>query len=113
MSPGETSERLALSLADREDAVSDKRPDTSGIVTGLAELPHDAHLDAEALARILGRCKRSVQRAARRGELPPAIRFMGRHVWTVGAILNHFTKRQAEAAKKAARRDANISQIVS
>lgn len=77
---------------------------SSGIVTCLAELPENAHLDAVALGRILGRCKKTIQRAVRRGELPPPIRFMGRHVWLVGTILRHFEERQQAAVDEVDRR---------
>lgn len=86
---------------------------TPGIVTALAELPRDAHLDAEALGRMLARCKKSVQRAWRRGELPPPVTFLGRHVWLVGTILDHFHARQDAAVKQAARRDEKILEISS
>ena len=76
----------------------------SGVVTALAELPREAHLDAAALGKILVRCKKSVGRAWRRGELPPPVKFLGRHVWLVGTILDHFRERQDAAVKEAARR---------
>lgn len=82
--------------------------ETPGICTTLAVLPSGAHLDASALARILGRCTKSVQRAARRGELPPPIKFMGRHVWMAGAVQEHFAARQAAALQAARKRDQKI-----
>ncbi len=82
---------------------------TNGVVTGLAELPRDAHLDAAALGRMLGRCKKSVGRAWRRGELPPPVMFLGRHVWLVGTILDHFHARQDAAVKEAVKREARMS----
>ncbi len=85
---------------------------SSGIVTALAELPREAHLDAAALGRMLGRCKKSVGRAWRRGELPPPMTFLGRHVWLVGTILDHFRTRQDAAVKEAAMREARIPKIV-
>jgi len=81
---------------------------TSGIVDELAKLPPNAHIDGDGLGRILGRCKKSVQRAVRRGELPPPFRFMGRHVWLVKTILEHLERQQEDAARQAARREANI-----
>ena len=82
-----------------------------GAMTALAELPREAHLDAEALGQMLRRCKKSVQRAWRRGELPPPVCFMGRHVWLVGTILDHFQARQDAAVSQARRRDEKISRI--
>jgi len=74
------------------------------IVTELAKLPPDAHLDGEGLAQILGRCKKSIQRATRRGELPPPFKFLGRNVWLVKTILEHMEARQEAACRKVDRR---------
>jgi len=82
---------------------------TGGIVTALAELPSDAHLDAEALGCILGRCKKTIQRAVRRGELPPPIKFMGKHVWLVRSILAHMENLQDKAIKQANRNKLRLS----
>lgn len=76
-----------------------------GIVRGLAELPPQAHLDGAALGSILGRCKKSVQRAVRRGELPPPFRFMGKHVWLVKTLVEHLEEQQAAALNEARRLD--------
>jgi hypothetical protein len=84
----------------------------AGICVELATLPTGAHLDASALARILGRCTKSVQRAARRGELPPPIKFMGRHVWMAGAVQEHFAARQEAALVAAKKRDQRTRQEI-
>jgi len=47
-----------------------------GVVVDLAAFPGNAHIDVEALAKILHRHKRSITRAIYRGELPPPFRFM-------------------------------------
>jgi hypothetical protein len=78
----------------------------SGVCIGLAELPDAATVDVAALAAILGRHPDNVLKAVRRGELPPAIRFMGRKVWLAGAIRRHLESRQAAAIKATGRRDA-------
>ena len=78
--------------------------DNGGIVTELATLPPEAHLDGEALGRMLGRCRKSIQRAVRRGELPPPFKFMGRHVWLVKTILDHMKARQNAALQLLERR---------
>jgi len=80
-------------------------PRSDGIVTALAELPHAAHLDIRALAKILGRSVRSVERAIRRDELPPPIRFMGKRIWLVGTITEHMAARQQAALRLVERRD--------
>ncbi len=69
----------------------------------LANLPPQAHVDGQALGEILGRCKKSIQRAARRGELPPPFKFMGRHVWLVKTLMEHFEGQQDAAVRKMGR----------
>jgi len=82
---------------------------SEGIVTALAELPPNAHLDSEALGQILGRCRKSVQRAVRRGELPPPVKFMGKHVWLAKAILAHMEARQDAVVDQAERRTVRLA----
>jgi len=79
--------------------------DTGGVVRTLGELPAGAILDEKALARAFGRCRRSVQRAVQRGELPPPVRLFGRPSWTVGTILEH-VERRLEEARRTAEADA-------
>lgn len=79
-----------------------------GAVTFLAELPPDSHIDGVSLARMLGCCKKSVQRAVRRGELPPPFKFMGRHVWLVRAILEHLQSSQRAACQQLERRAVRL-----
>jgi len=67
----------------------------------LAALPRSMPLDARELGRLLGRHPKSIQLAARRGELPSPFPLLARKVWTVGAILDHFGARQAAAARMA------------
>ena len=77
-------------------------------LAALAALDRSTPLDAADLARLLGRCPKSIHRAARRGELPAPVRLLGRLCWTAGAILEHFGQRQGEALKQGTRRDARI-----
>ena len=79
--------------------MTNKTSTRSGIITALADLPADAYLDARALGDLLGCCKRSVERAWRRGELPSPIRFMGRYVWVMGAIREHLQEMQKKAIR--------------
>lgn len=81
-----------------------------GICSELACMVPNAHLDVSALAFILGRCKKSIQRAVRRGELPQPFTFMGRHVWLAGKIVEHLQKLQNEALHQAGRRDRKIDE---
>jgi hypothetical protein len=79
-----------------------------GACTEIASMPPNSHLDVVALASILGRCKKSIQRAVRRGELPAPFTFMGRHVWLAGKIVDHLQKRQDDALRQAERRARKI-----
>src|SRR5260370_41453989 len=63
---------------------------------GLAELPPASHVDMNALAVILNRSKKSIQRATRRGDLPRPFKFMGRHVWHSGFIFGDLQAKPAE-----------------
>jgi len=94
-------------MAETETKSGEER---SGAITSLAELPSDGLLDANTLAHMLGRCKRTIQRAIRRGELPQPIRFMGRQVWMVKTILEHLDKLQDKATRQANRNKARSSQ---
>ena len=71
-----------------------------GILTALAELPHDTLLTVNALARLLGRCEKTIARAVNRGELPPPIRFLGKRQWVVGTILEHLRGMQETAIRQ-------------
>ncbi len=66
----------------------------------LVDLPRDVYVNADELARLIGRkSKRTVERMWRRGELPFPVKFAGRNVWLIGAILDFFQTRQAAALK--------------
>jgi predicted DNA-binding transcriptional regulator AlpA len=83
--------------------------ETPGYSTrSLTELPRSTFLDAGALSGLLGCHRKTVNRMARRGELPAPFRFNGRWGWTAGAITDHLQARQEAALKPAARRDARI-----
>lgn len=81
-----------------------------GVVTGIADLPGNAYIDSKELGRLIGRCKKSIQRAVRRGELPPPVKFMGRHVWLVKTILDHFEERQRAACQQMKQRQTRLKQ---
>ena len=70
-----------------------------GIITELGDLPADAVISEQALAKMFDRHRVSIKRAVERGELPPSIRLFGEPVWTVKALREHLTKR-LDAAKK-------------
>jgi len=78
---------------------------TSGVVRGVADLPADTLLDAAALARMFGKCKKSVFRAVDRKELPAPSMMFGKRVWTAGAVRDHLARRQAQAIRDAERQE--------
>ena len=77
----------------------------------LARVPPDLPLTVEDLAQLFGRCAKSVQRAAGRGELPSGFRLMGRQHWTARAILEHFARLQQEAQEADSRREKRFAQL--
>ena len=77
-----------------------------GVVTGLSRLPREAHIDIRAFAEVLGCSIRSVERAIRRGELPPPFRLLGKRTWLAGVITDHLAERQRRVLQISARRDA-------
>ena len=93
--------------------VENPAPKLDGVCSGLATLPRNAHLDAKALARMLGRTVRTIDRATARAELPAPVRFLGRRVWLVGTILDHLQAKQQEALDAASRHERKILQHTS
>ena len=90
------------------EAGPDVNTEVPGVCSELALLPRSAHLDARALSRILGRTVRTIDRAISRGELPAALKFMGRRVWLVEAIQDHLRGLQDKALKAAAKHAQKI-----
>jgi len=84
----------------------------SPICVELATLPSDAHLDMRALAKILRRSTKSVERAVRRGDLPAPFTFLGKNTWLVGTIVQHLRTKQEAVAKLAAKRAAQLDRHV-
>jgi hypothetical protein len=74
----------------------------TGIVAELGSLGPGAVLTEEGLARLFSRHRASVKRAVGRGELPPPCRLFGGNVWTAGALVSHFERRQEDAARESA-----------
>lgn len=72
---------------------------SAGVIRELGDLPAEAVISEQALAKIFDRHRVSVRRAVGRGELPPSIRLFGEPVWTVRALREHLAKR-LDAAKK-------------
>jgi hypothetical protein len=84
-----------------------------GVIAALAELPPEALIDEAGLARIFGRCAKSVGRAVRRGELPRPVRLFGRPTWTARVVLDHLNARLEAAKRDAERLERRISQLAS
>lgn len=84
---------------------------SGGIVRELGELPSGTIVNEEGLAQMLGRCRHTIKRAVKRGELPPPIKFMGKPRWTVGAILKHFEERLEESKKEEERQKRKIKEL--
>lgn len=84
----------------------------SGICRDIASLPATAHIDQRALAKVLGRSTKSIQRAIRRGDLPRPFRFMGKCVWLVGSIIEHLQAKQKAALEKAVRHAKQLERHV-
>ena len=103
---GRATERKGDLMTSAREPQAETAPGAPGVcITALAELPRDSHLDTAALARMLGRSKKTIARATRRGELPPPVKFLGRHVWLVGTILDHMQARQTAAICQADQRE--------
>ena len=84
---------------------------SSGIVRELGDLPADAVVSEQALARIFDRHKISIKRAVERGELPPSVRLFGESVWTVKALRDHLAERLGAARKESKQLQKRISQF--
>ena len=82
--------------------------DVPGVIADLGALPRGAIVTDVGLAKIFKRCRVSILRAVRRGELPEPFRLLGAYSWSVGALLAHFEKKQAERQKA---RDAMLKRI--
>jgi hypothetical protein len=78
-------------------------------ISALAALPPGTHLDASGLASLLGVCKKSIERATRRSELPAPFRLHGRNTWLVSAIIKHFEDRQKAALMKQQQHAARLN----
>jgi len=82
-----------------------------GIIRELGDLPAEAVVSEQALAKIFDRHRVSIKRAVERGELPPSIRLFGEPVWTVKALRDHLAERLGAARKESEQLQKRISQI--
>lgn len=88
-----------------------QEPAEFGVIRKLGDLPPDAVISEDGLAKLFGRCRKSIKRAARRRELPPSVRMFGESVWTVEALRSHMNKRLEAADKDAKRLQQRISRL--
>ncbi|MEJ2705289.1 MAG: hypothetical protein P8Z79_22845 [Sedimentisphaerales bacterium] len=82
-----------------------------GIIRELGDLPAEAVISEQALAKIFDRHRVSIKRAIERGELPPSIRLFGEPVWTVKALRDHLAERLDAARKESEQLQKRISQF--
>lgn len=73
-------------------------PELTDVITRLGELPPGALLTKEAVARIFNRDPVSIDRAIKRGELPPPVKLLGSARFTARSIIAHHERRMADAA---------------
>ena len=60
-------------------------------------------IDETEVAKLFGRCRKSIKRSVARGELPPPVRTFGQDTWLVACIAEHMKERLAAAARDTAR----------
>lgn len=81
------------------------------IVQAFGDLSPDTVIAEEGLARLFCRHAVSIRRAVERGELPPAVRLMGKPVWTVQCLRDHMTRRLDQAKTEKDKLDQKISRL--
>jgi hypothetical protein len=82
-----------------------------GVYPELGALPEGALVTEDGLAEMLGKCRMSIRRAVKRGELPPAARIMGKRCWTAGALVRHIEAKLERAQVEAERRARRLSEL--
>jgi len=82
-----------------------------GIIRELGDLPAEAVISEQALAKIFDRHRVSIKRAVERGELPPSVRLFGEPIWTVKALREHLGKRLDTARKESEQLHKKINQF--
>lgn len=82
-----------------------------GVIRELGDLPNEAVVTEQGLAKIFDRHKVSVKRAVERGELPPSVRLFGEPVWTVKVLREHLGKRLDQAKKQSDQLQRRINEF--
>ena len=91
--------------------MSEEKDMNSGIITELGDLPADAVVSEQALAKIFDRHRVSIKRAVERGELPPSVRLFGEPIWTVKALREHLTRRLEQAKKESEQLQKKVNEL--
>ena len=81
------------------------------IVSALGDLPPDAVITEDGLAKMFCRHRASIRRAVERGELPPAVKLFGKPCWTIRAIRDHMAKRLEQAQRESDRLNQKAKQL--
>ncbi len=80
------------------------------VVREIGDLPADAIITEEGLAKMFSRHGASIRRAVERRELPPPTRMFGKPCWTVRAIREHVSQRLEGEKKTCDGLDRRLSQ---
>ena len=107
---GVNAETNEMNFGSRTESVQvEEPPQEDGVLTEIAALPEGAVITEQALARMLGKCRKTVKRMVERNELPPPVRMNGKPVWTAGAILKHIEERLQVAKRELQKERERIS----
>ena len=83
---------------------SQKAPESTGNpLTVIAELPADAILDENAMAKAFGCVPRTIRRMVERYELPPGVSIAGKTCWLAGRVrrwIDEAAELQEQQARK-------------
>jgi hypothetical protein len=75
-----------------------------GVFVALGKLPANTPITEDGVAGLLGKkCRDSIKRAVKRGELPRPTKLMGKSVWTAGVIIRHIEASLESEARKIAK----------
>lgn len=81
------------------------------VLREIGDLAPDTPISEQGLADLLHKHKSSIQRAVKRGELPPPVRYFGQFVWTVQVLRDHLNRRLERAKADAERLERRIAKL--
>lgn len=84
---------------------------SSGVIRELGDLPAEAVISEQGLAKLFGRHRVSIKRAISRGELPASIRLFGQEVWTIRVLREHLAKRLDAAKVESERSQKKLNEL--